>query len=163
MSIRAYAASRHADRTVIRRKIREGVIALDGNGQIDPDQADRAWASTRRASRMGQHQDGEAGANAATAKIAVAAARLRLATAKFTTMKERYADRAEAIEVARAEARYVLDALRAAPDSEAADAFAATLGIDGPTARAILQQFVDAALLEVGDLEAQAVRDAEMA
>ncbi len=163
MSIRAYSASRAADRKSIRRKIADGTIVLDKNGRIDPEQADAAWASTRRASRMGQYQNGEAGAHSAVAKVAVAAAKLQLATAKFETANARYHDRAEAIRVARAEARYALDALRASPDSAAAEAFAAALGIDSATARTILRQFVDRALAEVGDLEQQAVHDAEVA
>jgi hypothetical protein len=55
MSIRAYSTSRRADRKSIRRAIAAGVIVLDEEGRIDSNQADRAWASTRRASRLGQY------------------------------------------------------------------------------------------------------------
>lgn len=97
MSIRSYDRARDADPKTIRRKVREGVIRRDGAGRINPAQADAAWASTRRASRMGQHQTDEAGVHAATAKIAVAAAKLRLLTARYEAMRERYFERGEAI------------------------------------------------------------------
>lgn len=162
MSIRGYAAARAVDRKTIRAKIREGVIVLDAAGRIDSEQADAAWASTRRASRLGQHQNGEAGTHSAVAKIAVAAAKLQLATAKFETANARYADRQQAVVVARAEAAYFIDSLRAAPDSAAAETFAATLGIDIERGRQILRQFVERVLAEIGDLEQQAAHDAEV-
>jgi hypothetical protein len=161
MSVKGYARSVGADPKSIRRAIAAGIIRRDADGLIDPDQADSAWASTRRASRLGQHHNGEAGAHAAAAKIAASAAQLQLATAKFNAMNERFFDRGEASRIAGAEAAYALEVLRASPDSAAAEDFAQQLGIDLGTARVILRKFVDATLAEVGDLEAQAVGDAE--
>ena len=66
-----------------------------------------------------------------------------------------------AIRIAGAEAAYALEVLRASPDSAAAETFAVQLGIDIERGRAILRQFIDRTLAEIGDLEAQAVGDAE--
>lgn len=161
MSVKGYARARGADPKTIRRKIAEGVIARDADGLIDPEQADAAWASTRQAPR--QHINGEAGAQAATARIAAAASKLRLMQQRFEQEDGRYTDRAAAAIVARCEARYALDVMHAAPDSAAADAFARSLGIDTGIARTILRKFIALVLAEVGDLEAQAMRDVEMA
>lgn len=162
MSIRAYAESRRADRAAIRRKIREGVIRLDGNGRIDPDQADTAWASTRRASRLGQHQTSDLGQRSARAKVAVTAAKLRLIRNRYEKMKDRYVDRAEAVAVGEQEAVYVVEALRAAPAAYA-PTLAAEMAIPQTSAARILEQFIALALIEIGDLPQQARRDAERA
>jgi hypothetical protein len=45
---------------------------------IDPQQADRSWGLIRRASRLAERQDDEAGVRSARSKIVVALARLRL-------------------------------------------------------------------------------------
>lgn len=157
---KTYARSRGVDPKAVRRGIAEGVIAVDDNGQIaDVEQADAAWLSTRRGSRLGQRQVDEAGVQSATAKAAVAAAALRLKTAKFETVSARYVDRQEAVTSAVAEAAYAIAALRAAPDGPAAETFAAALGIDVETARQILRDFTERVVAEIGDLEAMAAAD----
>jgi hypothetical protein len=160
MSIRAYAREAGADERAIRRAIESGIIELDDQGRVDPVQADRAWRSTRRASRLGQNQIDDAGTRSARAKIAVAIAKLRALRASYEAERDRYVDRAEAIEVGRSEAQYTLDSLRAAPAIYAAS-FAAELGIAPELASTILHEFIALALAEIGDLEAQAVRDAK--
>ena len=50
MSQTAYAVARGADRQAVRRAVAAGIIKLDADGRIDPEQADAAWASTLRAS-----------------------------------------------------------------------------------------------------------------
>jgi len=160
MSLRQYALTRRADRRTLMTKVREGVIQRDANGRIDPEQADAAWASTRRASRLGQHQDGEAGVRSARAKIAVAMAKLRLVKEEFEEERERYVDRAEAIEVGRREADYILESLKAVPAAYA-DTVAARLSVDPEVARQILDRFMTLVLGELGDICRQAARDAE--
>jgi hypothetical protein len=163
MSARSYGRLRGADPRAIRRAISSGVIKRNADGLLDSEEADRSWASTRRASRLAQHQHDDAGTRSAQSKVALAVARLREARRRFEAQRAKYVDRDEAIRVGQAEAAWVLDELRAAPNSAAARAFAAELGIDIETARVILRQFFDHALLEIGDLPGQAVRDAERA
>src|SRR5580704_13654496 len=112
MSIRAYAKSRGTDPHAIRRAIAAGIIQRDAFGLINVEQADRSWSSTRRASRLGQHQNGDTGTRSAQAKVALAVARLREAKRRLDAQRARYVDRAEAIRVGRAEAAWVLDQLR---------------------------------------------------
>jgi hypothetical protein len=107
-------------------------------------------------------QDDDAGRRSARAKIAVTLAKFRLAKERFETVRDTFVDRDEAIAVARADADFVIQGLRAAPATQAA-AFANELGIDAGTARAILEQFIALALAEIGDYKRQAERDAERA
>jgi hypothetical protein len=162
MSIRAYAAARHADPKSIRRGIADGIVVRDANGQIDPEQADRAWASARRASRLGQHQHDDAGTRSAKAKIAVTLAKLRLIKQRLDIMRERYVDRAQAVDVGEREAVYVVESLQASPMAYSPK-LAAEMGIPDEMARRILRRFVDLMLVEIGDLPGQAKRDAERA
>src|SRR5215471_18728545 len=104
MSIKGYARLRGVDPKAIRRAIATGVITVDGNGKLDVAQADRAWASTRRASRMGRYQHSDAGTRSARSKIVVALAKLRLAKQRYETMRELYVDREAALELAAKEA-----------------------------------------------------------
>lgn len=163
MSIRGYARSRHADPHAIRRAVQAGIIQLDDDGRVDAEEADRAWASTRRSSRLARHAHNGEGVRSAQAKVALAVARLREARRRFEAQRARYVDRAEAVVVGRAEAEYVISALRDAPDGPHAESFAAELRIPLEDARKILEAFITKALLEVGDLPGQAVRDAERA
>jgi hypothetical protein len=162
MSIRRYAASRGSDPKTIRRKIAEGVIVRDADGLIDPHPADESWNVARRASRLGQHQDDDAGRRSARAKVAVTMSKLRLLKEDFETQKERYLDRAEVIETHRREADYILESLRAVPAAYA-ETFAAQLHITPDLGREILDQFMTLVLAELGDIRRQAVRDAERA
>jgi hypothetical protein len=161
MSMRSYARSRNADERAVRRAVADGIIHLV-DGRVDPEQADAAWASTRRASRMGARQLDDAGVRSARSKIAVKIAQFRMLRDRYEAARERYIDRAEFIEVAAAESRYVLDALRAAPATYAT-AFALELAIEPGVAKDILTEFMTLALAEVGDLVAQAVADAKRA
>jgi hypothetical protein len=161
VSITAYAASRNADRQAIRRAINNGVITLV-DGRIDPDQADAAWASTRRASRLGHHQNDEAGRRSAMSKIAVTLAKLRLVKQKYETLRERYVDRAEAVAVGGQEASYVIQSLKDAPGAYA-PTLAAEMGIPLEAAERILGRFINLVLVEIGDLPRAAKRDAERA
>ena len=94
--------------------------------------------------------------------MAIALARLRLLKQRLDTMHQKYVDRGEAIAVGRAEARYVLDSLKAAPAGYA-DKLADEMAMDPEVAHRILQHFVNAMLIEIGDLEQAAVRDAQRA
>jgi hypothetical protein len=114
MPLKAYARSRHADPKSIRRAIAAGLTQRDAEGLIDPEQADSAWASTRRASRMGQHGQDDAGTRSAKATIAVTRAKLRLLKQRLDIMRERYVDQADAVAVGEREAVYVVEALQAA-------------------------------------------------
>ena len=56
---KTYARSRGVDPAAVRRGIREGLIAVDDNGQIaDVAQADSAWLSTRRGPQLGLTVEG---------------------------------------------------------------------------------------------------------
>ena len=76
--------------------------------------------------------------------------------------KERYVDRAEAVETHRREADYILDSLRAVPAAYATT-FAEQLHITPDLGREILDRFMALVLAELGDIRRQAVRDAERA
>jgi hypothetical protein len=162
VTLNRYARSRGADPKAIRRAIDAGIIQRDGDGRIDPTQADAAWASTRRASRMAQHQHDDTGRRSAKAKIAVTLAKLRLIKQRVEMMRERFVDRVEAVAVGEQEATYVLDSLRAAPASYAAT-LAKEMAIPKEAAQRILDRFVGLTLIEIGDLARQARRDAERA
>jgi hypothetical protein len=168
MSIREYSRTRSADRNSVRHAISTGLIVVDDDGRIaDPAQADRDWGSIRRAAYVRSptrtaRQDNEAAARAAEAKIAVTQAKLRLLKQRLDTEREKYVDRAEAIEVGRFEARYVINSLKAAPAGYA-DKLAAEMAIDPEVARRILERFMTSVLVEIGDLEQAAVRDAQRA
>jgi hypothetical protein len=131
-------------------------------GRVDPEQADNSWGVARRASRLGQYQHDDAGVRSAKAKVAVALGRLRLLKQRVDILREKYVDRAEAVTVGEREAIYVLDGLRAAP-ANYADTLAGELAIAPDVARRILERFIGLALVEIGDLPRQAMRDAERA
>jgi hypothetical protein len=99
MSIKGYARSRHADLKAIRRAIAAGIIKRDADGKIDPEQADSSWGATRRASRLGQHQHDDAGTRSALGKVALAAAKLRLARQRFETARAKRAVLSPAVEI----------------------------------------------------------------
>jgi hypothetical protein len=162
MSIRSYARARSADEQSVRRAVRDGVIALDAEGRVDPTQADASWGLIRRGSRLGARQIDDAGVRSARAKIAVAIAKFRFVKDRYDAAADRYIDRAQFSEVAASEADYVLDALRAAPAIHAA-AFAVELAIDPMVAREILTEFIQLALGEIGDIRQQAIADAKRA
>lgn len=156
-----YARSRGVARRAIQQAIVSGVIKLI-DGKVDPEQADASWGVLRRASRLGQYQHGEAGKRAAQSKVAVALARLRLMKQRCDTTRERYVDRAEAIDTGRREAEFVIAMLEAAP-ADYADTLARELEIRPEVTRRILERFITLALIEIGDLPRAAVRDAERA
>lgn len=159
LSLSEYARRRGVRLRAIQQQVESGTIQLV-DGRVDPIQADASWGLIRRA-RM-TVQDDDAGRRSARAKVAVAVSKFRFAKERFDAAKERYLDRAEFVQVAGSEADYVLEALRAAPATYAA-AFAVELSIAPQVAQAILTEFMGLALGEVGDLRAQAIRDAERA
>jgi hypothetical protein len=159
MPLKTYARLIGCDPKAVRRAVAAGFVVRDADGLIDPQQA-AAWASTRQASRLGQHQNGEAGAHAAAAKIAAAAAKLRLAKHRFDEEKGRFVDRVDALRVGAYEAEYFLAALAAAPAAHA-ERFIAQLDVPPAVGREILARYTERILTEVGDLRAEALRAAE--
>lgn len=157
--MREYARLRGVAHRAVQHHVETGTIRLV-DGMVDPKQADEAWDLIRRA-RV-EVQDDDAGRRSARAKVAVTLAKLRLAKQRFEALNESYVDRAEAIVVGRREAEHILDCLRAAPAAHAA-AFAAALDIEPERARRILERFFGYAVAELGNLAAQAERDAERA
>ena len=81
---------------------------------------------------------------------------------RLDAQRERFLDRAEAVRVGRAEAEYVITALRDSPAGYAGT-LAEEMGISHEAALAILERFIGLALSEIGDLPRQAVRDAQRA
>jgi len=158
----AYARSRKADKKQVQRAVASGLIKLDAEGRLDPAQADAAWHVTRGASRMGRNLSDDSGVKAAQAKIAFERAKVTEAQENLKTLMTRYAERGEALELARGEARILLDALRALPNADA-DTLAAALHVDRKAAHQILRKFIDLVIADLGDLEAQALRDVERA
>jgi len=160
MSIRGYAKARGVSHTAILRAINKRIITTDGEGKIDPEQADATWGRVRKVREIDHEKaDAESRRNA-SAKIAAAAAKLRLAKHRFDGEQSRYVDRVDALRVGAEEAEYFLAALAAAPAVHA-DRFIAKLGAAPEVARQILERFVESALVEVGDLRDEALRSAE--
>jgi hypothetical protein len=162
MSVRGYARSRGVSHSTIIRAIQKRVIVPDAEGRVDPDQADATWGRLRQVREADTDKaDGEARRNA-TARIAAAASKLRLAKSSFDTENGRYVERVDALRMGAEESEYFLAALAAAPDVHAFRvAFAAQLDIGEERAAEILDRFVMVALSEVGDLRDEALRAAE--
>src|SRR5262249_22162656 len=159
MSLREYARTRNVTLRAIQQQVESGVIVLE-DGRVNPTQADDAWGPIRRTRATGAYDD--AGRRSARAKIAVAMAKLRLAQERYTAARDQLVDRGEAIDVARADAEFVLAQLRAAP-AERYEEFADSLGIDRQLGRVVLAEFMALAIGELGDLRRQMVRNAERA
>ena len=98
----------------------------------------------------------------AKAKVALKLAKLCIAKQRYETMRDRYVDWQEAIDVGQREAVYVIEALRAAPAAYA-QTLAEEMQITSEAAAEIFDQFIRLTLVEIGDLLKQAVRDAERA
>jgi len=157
MSLRAYAKARGVGLRAIQYQVEQGTIQLV-NGKVDPEQADASWGEIRRA-RMEVQAD-DAGRRSARAKVAVAMAKLRLTKEEYETVRERYVDRAEAIETGWREADYIITSLQNVPLAYA-ESFATRLAIDPDVARQILARFIALVLGELGDIRRQAAREAE--
>jgi hypothetical protein len=160
MSVRGYAKARGVAHTTILKAIEKRLIVTDGDGKVDPEQADATWGKLRRAREIDSDKaDAESRRNA-TARIAAAAAKLRLAKQHLDGDQARYVDRVEALKVGAYEAEYFLAALAAAPDAHAAR-FIAALGVAPAIGRQILGRFIVMTVAEVGDLRDEALRTAE--
>jgi phosphoenolpyruvate-protein kinase (PTS system EI component) len=160
MSVRGYAKSRGVAHTTILKAIGKRIIVTDSDGKVDPDQADATWGRLRRVVEIDSEKQNEESRRNATARIAAAAAKLRLAKQHYDAEQARYVDRVEALKVGVYEAEYFIAALAAAPDVHG-ERFIATLGAEPAIARLILDRFVEVALTEVGDLRDEALRTAE--
>jgi hypothetical protein len=160
MRVAAYAKARGVSEVAIRNQIHAGVIRQPRPGFVDVEQADAAWFRIRRA-RVAIQQD-DAGTRAAAAKIASVAVKLQLARVQFDGARERYVDRAAAIEQAGLEVAAFLAALEEIPAARAAE-LARLVGVRPAVARKLLQRFMAAAIAELGDLAGDAVRIARAA
>jgi hypothetical protein len=160
MSIRGFAKARNVAPKTIRYAIGKRLILLNSDGRIDPEQADATWGRLRRVREIDTEKQHEESRRNTTARIAAAAAKLRLAKQHLDSEQARYVDRVDALRVGAYEAEYFLAALAAAPDVHAAR-FIETLGIAPAISRQILGRFIEVALAEVGDLRAEAIRTAE--
>lgn len=149
MSVRGYAAARGVSPGTVRYHVECGTIRLI-DGKVDRLQADRAWAVRRRAPYMSR----DAGRQSATAKIRMARAKLGMARDHLDQLRERYADRADAIAKAEQDGAFVLDRLAALPAERAIDV-GVQLGIEPAAARDLLTTFVATCLAELGDLPKQ--------
>src|SRR5215475_9318098 len=151
LSIRAYAKARKVSEGTIRYHVRGGTISLTKDGRVDRVQADRSWAVRRRAPNVGR---GDAGGQSARARIRKARAKLELQRDAVGRLHDQYAPRADAIAEYQREAAFVLDRLREMPAREA-DTVAAELDITPAKARALLDDFVELCLKDIGDLSKQ--------
>jgi hypothetical protein len=160
MSLRGYAKARGVSHSTIIRAVEKRLIVLDAEGRVDPEQADATWGKLRRVREVDtEKQDAESRRNT-SAKIAAAAAKLRLAKHNFDGEQARYVDRVEALKVAAYEAEYFLAALAAAPAAHA-ERFLARLDVAPELGRELLDRYIERVLIEVGDLRDEALRSAE--
>ena len=79
-----------------------------------------------------------------------------MARDEVARLDDEYAERSVAVAQFEAEAAYVITALKAMPAIEA-DHVGEQLGIPREKALALLRQFVESCLLDIGDLRAQLV------
>jgi hypothetical protein len=160
MSVRGYAKSRGVSHSTILRAVGKRIIVLDAEGRVDPEQADATWGQLRRVAEVDEEKADNESRRNASARIAAAAAKLRLAKHRFDGEQSRYVDRVEALKTGAYEAEYFLAAFAAAPAVHA-ERFIAQLGVDPVLGRLILERFTEVALTEVGDLRDEAIRAAE--
>lgn len=160
MTLRGYAKARGVSHSTIIRAVEKRLIVLDAEGRVDPAQADATWGQLRRVREVdSEKQEAESRRNT-SAKVAAAAAKLRLAKLKFDSEKARYVDRVDALRVGAYEAEYFLAALAAAPAAHG-EQFIAALNVPPAVGREILARYTEMILTEVGDLRDEALRAAE--
>ena len=157
MSIRGYAKARGAAPKSVRRAVQKRLIVLDAEGRIDPEQADATWGRLRRIREIDSEKAQEESRRNTSARIAAAAAKLRLAKSRFDAEQERYVDRVAALKVGAFEAEYFLAALAAAPAAHV-DRVLARLDVSPEIGREILDRYIERVLIEVGDLPDEALR-----
>jgi hypothetical protein len=160
MSIRGYAKARGAAAKSVRRAVQKRLIVLDPEGKIDPEQADATWGRLRRVREIDSEKAHEESRRNTSAKIAAAAAKLRLAKHQFDADQARYVHRVDALRVGAYEAEYFLAALAAAPAAHA-ERFIAMLNVSPEVGREILARYTERILTEVGDLRDEALRSVE--
>lgn len=159
MSIAGYAKARNADESTIRHQVALGIISLIG-GKVDVEQADAAWFRIRR-SRITVRQDDQ-GRRSAEAKIVGGIAKLRLAKDRLDQVRDQYLNRKDVAAQIAWESKALLGDLKQMPERYAA-ALAELTSIDEPEAHKLLTRFITLVLVEIGDLEGEAVRAAEAA
>lgn len=152
VSISEYARRDHVNEGTIRHQIVIGIIARVKGG-VDVDQADASWRRQRRSRIRVQHDDD--GLRAADARIAHLFTRLRAEQDKLAEMEERYIDWAQCAAQTTADMATLLAELRRIPEDRDRE-LANQLGIEAPAARRLLQEFINLALAELGDLPVQA-------
>jgi hypothetical protein len=157
IGVKALARLTRVTPRAVRTARAAGHLVADSRNQFDPENArNAAWIAMRQAKAShARNRDLDA-------KIAAAVAKLRLAQHRYEVAREKYVDRAEAVRIGAQDAGDFIAALRQAPAEEAA-AFAAELRIDIGVARRILDQFIELAIGELGDLKAEAIRAAQEA
>jgi hypothetical protein len=160
MSLRGYAKARGVSHTTIMRAVEKRIIVLTDDARVDVEQADAGWGRVRRVREVDGEKATEESRRNTSAKIAAAAAKLRLAKHNFDGEQGRYVDRVEALKVAAYEAEYFLAALAAAPAAHA-ERFLARLDVAPELGRELLARYVERVLIEVGDLRDEALRSAE--
>lgn len=154
ISIPAYAKLYNVTPKTIRNQIDLGLIRRIARGMIDREQADRAWASQRRA-RVTDQGESDAGRRSAQAKIAGGIAKLRLIRHRFERLQASHVDHKEKLQDVLGDVEIILAALRDLPKTEA-ETVAAELGIDPAVAADLLAEFTDLVLGELGDLAGEA-------
>jgi hypothetical protein len=155
-----YAIEMNVDAATIREHIANGLIKADPRGYVSRTQANASWGRIRRA-RMRVQSDDD-GRRSANAKIAGAVAKLRIANDLFAVARERYISRAEVVATAGADVEALLTALKAVPQRYASS-LAARLDCEEAAARSALDEFIELALAELGDIRAEALRLTEAA
>ena len=160
MTLRGYAKARGVSHSTIHRAVEKRLIVLDAEGRVDPAQADATWGQLRRVREVdSEKQEAESRRNT-SARVAAAAAKLRLAKHRFDDEKGRYVERVDALRVGAYEAEYFLAALAAAP-AEHGERFIAKLAVPPGVGRELLARYIERVLTEVGDLRDEALRAAE--
>jgi hypothetical protein len=157
MSIRGYAKARGVAPKTVRYAIAKRLIVLDADGKVDVEQADSTWGRLRRVREVNTEKQHEESQRNTSARIAAAAAKLRLAKLRFDAEQSRYVDRVAALKVGAYEAEYFLAALAAAPAAHV-DRLLARLDVSPEIGREILDRYIERILTEVGDLRDEALR-----
>ncbi len=159
MTVASYATLHGVTAHAIYNQINAGVIKLVGKGVIDREQADESWGKLRRV-RVAANDDSDLGRRTAQAKIAGGIAKLRLVRHRLERLQARYVDRKASVADLTADIETLLTELKALPAAEAATV-ADQLGIEPGAARDLLEQFIDLALGELGDIAGEATAAAQ--
>ena len=159
ISVYRYAKLRGVFESAIMHAIRTGVIRQDPDGTIDSDQADATWYVQHRARLEARARGAEQGNTALQVQLAARLTKVQLAKTNYETKERDYAERQEVRDLGVTQAQRI-SGLRDLIIGQAAH-LTTVEGLDQELAQALLQEFVEEAIGELGDLESEARLAAE--